>query len=136
MSIIINIKKIIKKFSIIERILSVQIDIKLKWKSHVRKIQKKKRSFKCLFWLVSWSSFEKSASRRLNTCITSSLNWSSSTTTAFDMRFMNVQTRRSHWSASLLIYKNKDSEWWTTFFASRSINFSTSKRKYNQLSFI
>jgi hypothetical protein len=37
--IIINIEKIIKKFSIIVRVLNVQIDIKLKWKSHVRKIQ-------------------------------------------------------------------------------------------------
>ncbi len=41
MTIIININDIIKRSSIIIRILRVQIDIKLKWESHVRKIQKK-----------------------------------------------------------------------------------------------
>jgi hypothetical protein len=64
------------------------------------------------------------------------LNRSSFTTAALDTRFMNAQTRWSRWSTSLLIYKNKNSEWWTTFFASRLISFSTSKRKYNQSSFI
>jgi hypothetical protein len=41
MTIIININDIIKRSLIIVRILKVQIDIKLKWESHVRKIQKK-----------------------------------------------------------------------------------------------
>jgi predicted RNA binding protein with dsRBD fold (UPF0201 family) len=42
MTIIININDIIKRSSITVRILRVQIDIKLKWESHMRKIQKKK----------------------------------------------------------------------------------------------
>jgi hypothetical protein len=41
MTITINIKNVIKKSRTIVRLLNVQIDIKLKWNSHVKKIQKR-----------------------------------------------------------------------------------------------
>jgi hypothetical protein len=41
MIITINVKNIIKKSTTIVRVLNVQFDIKLKWDSHVKKIQKK-----------------------------------------------------------------------------------------------
>jgi hypothetical protein len=41
MTITINVKNVIRKSTIIVRVLSVQFDIKLKWDSHVKKIQNK-----------------------------------------------------------------------------------------------
>jgi predicted RNA binding protein with dsRBD fold (UPF0201 family) len=41
MTITINVKNVIKKSTTIVRVLSVQLDIKLKWDSHVKKIQNK-----------------------------------------------------------------------------------------------
>ncbi len=41
MTITINVKNVIRKSTIIVRVLSVQLDIKLKWDSHIKKIQNK-----------------------------------------------------------------------------------------------
>jgi hypothetical protein len=41
MTITINVKNVIRKSTIIVRVLSVQFDIKLKWDSHIKKIQNK-----------------------------------------------------------------------------------------------
>jgi hypothetical protein len=41
MTITINVKNVIRKSMIIVRVLNVQLDIKLKWNSHVKKIQNK-----------------------------------------------------------------------------------------------
>ncbi len=41
MTITINVKNVIRKSTIIVRVLSVQFDIKLKWSSHIKKIQNK-----------------------------------------------------------------------------------------------
>jgi hypothetical protein len=46
----INIKNVIKKSTTIVHVLNVQFDIKLKWSSHVKKIQNK-WSDKCSHWL-------------------------------------------------------------------------------------
>jgi hypothetical protein len=41
MTITINVKNVIRKLTIIVRVLNVQLDIKLKWSSHIRKVQNK-----------------------------------------------------------------------------------------------
>jgi hypothetical protein len=41
MTITINVKKVIRESTTIVRVLNVQLDIKLKWDSHIKKIQNK-----------------------------------------------------------------------------------------------
>ncbi len=90
MSIIINIKKIIKKSSTTVRVLKMRIDIKLKWESHVRKFQKKMiTQMLALTRLIvfTWEVCFKKTRHVYNVVVKSIITYDSSTWHALHERF-------------------------------------------------
>jgi hypothetical protein len=106
MTTIININEVIKKSFISMKVLKMQLDIKFKWDSHVKKIMKKwqrKRSRSH----VSLHRREKSALRKRDTCTQQSSDRSSHTNSARDTHRTNVRTRSWNSSKISLICKSK-----------------------------
>jgi hypothetical protein len=100
MTITINVKNVIRKSTIIVRVLSVQLDIKLKWDSHVKKIQNKMITQMLVLIKLTifiWNVCFKKIKHVYNVVVRSVITYDSSTWHASH----DFQTRLCFWRISL-----------------------------------
>jgi hypothetical protein len=122
MTTIININEILKKSFISMKILKMQLDIKFKWDSHVKKFMKKWQR-KCSRAHVSLHRREESALKKRNTRTQQSSDRSSHTNSIRDTHCTNVRTRSWNSSRISLICKNKVYALFATHSRRLFINF-------------